>query len=100
MLKVDNKKAITKLANNSFKANKLRNIFAIAAIVLTTVMFTTLFTVGMSMKASLEESTMRQSGGSAHGSFKYLSQDEYDKLRTHKIVEEMEYSIILGVAEN
>lgn len=100
MLKVDNKKAITKLANNSFKANKLRNIFAIAAIVLTTVMFTTLFTVGMSMKASLEESTMRQSGGSAHGSFKYLSQEEYDKLSTHKIIEEMEYSIILGVAEN
>lgn len=100
MLKVDNKKAITKLAKNSFKANKLRNIFAIAAIVLTTVMFTTLFTVGMSMKASLEESTMRQSGGSAHGSFKYLSQEQYDKLKTHKLSENMEYSIILGVAEN
>lgn len=100
MLKVDNKKAIKKLANNSFKANKLRNIFAIAAIVLTTVMFTTLFTVGMSMKASIEESTMRQVGGKAHGSFKYLTKDQYHKLKSHKLSENMEYSIVLGVAEN
>lgn len=100
MIKVDNKKAIKKLANNSFKANKLRNIFAIAAIVLTTVMFTTLFTVGMSMKDSLEESTMRQTGGKAHGSFKYLTQEKYDRLKSHKLSSNMEYSIILGVAEN
>ena len=100
MIKVDNKKAIKKLANNSFKANKLRNIFAIAAIVLTTVMFTTLFTVGMSMKASLEESTMRQTGGKAHGSFKYLTQEQYDRLKGHKLSSNMEYSIVLGIAEN
>ena len=100
MIKVDNKKAIKKLAKNSFKANKLRNIFAIAAIVLTTVMFTTLFTVGMSMKDSLEESTMRQTGGKAHGSFKYLTQEKYDRLKSHKLSSNMEYSIILGVAEN
>lgn len=100
MIKVDNKKAIKKLANNSFNANKLRNIFAIAAIVLTTVMFTTLFTVGMSMKASLEESTMRQTGGKAHGSFKYLTQEQYDRLKGHKLSSNMEYSIVLGIAEN
>ncbi len=100
MIKVENKKAITKLANSSFKANKLRNIFAVFAIVLTTVMFTTLFTVGMSMKKSIEESTMRQVGGSAHGSFKYLSQEEYDTLKNHKSIKDIEFSIVLAIAEN
>lgn len=100
MIKVDNKKAISKLSKSSFKANKLRNTFAVIAIVLTTVMFTTLFTVGMSMKKSIEESTMRQVGGSAHGSFKYLNKEQYDNLKGHKLSRNMEYSIVLGVAEN
>ncbi len=100
MLKVENKKVISNIAKSSFKVNKTRNIFAVVAIVLTTVMFTTFFTIGLSMKDSLEDSTMRQVGGSAHGGFKYLTQEEFDKLKTHKSIKEIQYSIILGFAEN
>ncbi len=100
MLKVKNKKVISNIAKSSFNANKSRNIFAIVAIILTTVMFTTFFTIGISMKACLEDSTMRQVGGSAHGGFKYLTQEEYDKIKTHKSIKEIQYSIILGFAEN
>jgi len=100
MLKVENKKVISNIAKSSFKANKLRNIFAVVAIILTTVMFTTFFTIGLSMKDCIENSTMRQVGGSAHGGFKYLTQEEFDKLKTHKSIKEIQYSIILGFAEN
>lgn len=100
MIKVDNRKCINKISKSSFKGNKLRNIFTIAAIILTTVMFTTLFTVGMSMMSSVEQSTMRQVGGSAHGTFKYLTEEQYNKLKANESVREMEYSIIIGFAEN
>ncbi|MEG3074370.1 MAG: hypothetical protein RR867_09165, partial [Ruthenibacterium sp.] len=73
MLKVNNKKTIRKLAASSFRANKLRNLFAVIAIILTTVLFTGLFTVVGSLLSSMEESTMRQVGSNFHGAFKYLT---------------------------
>lgn len=100
MLKVNNKKTICKLSKNSFKANKLRNVFAIVAIVLTTVLFTGLFTVTSGLIVSMEESTMRQVGSSAHGSFKYLTMEQYDKLKIHTSIKDIFYSSILGIAEN
>ncbi|MEG1968089.1 MAG: ABC transporter permease, partial [Clostridia bacterium] len=100
MLKVNNKKTIRKLAASSFRANKLRNLFAVIAIILTTVLFTGLFTVAGSLLSSMEESTMRQVGSNFHGGFKYLTAEQYDKLKTHPDIKSISYSVVLGVAEN
>lgn len=100
MFKVNNKKTILKLSTSSFKASKMRNLFAVVAIVLTTVLFTGLFTVTSSLLASMEESTMRQVGGSSHGGFKDLTVEQYDKLKTHPSIKEVSYSVVLGIAEN
>lgn len=100
MIMVNNKKAIWQLAKNSFQSNKLRNIFAIVAIVLTTVLFTGLFTVVSSMLATAEENTMRQVGSNAHGGFKALTMEQYDKLKIHKSIKDISYSVVLGIAEN
>lgn len=100
MLKVDNKKSIHLLSKSSFGENKLRNLFAVIAIVLTTVLFTGLFTVAGSLITSMEESTMRQIGGNFHGGFKYLSPEQYDTLKTHPSIKEISYSVVLGVGEN
>lgn len=100
MLKVNNKKTIYLLAKSSFMANKMRNLFAVVAIILTTVLFTGLFTVASSLLASMEESTMRQVGGNSHGGFKYLTMEQYDKLKTHKSIKSISYSGVLGIAEN
>lgn len=100
MIKLKNKKCIKKLANNSFKANKLRNSFSIFAIVLTTVMFTSLIAIGMNLKESLEETTMRQVGTSAHCGFKYLSEEEYELIKKHNSIKDVQFSVILGIAEN
>ncbi|MEG2441667.1 MAG: FtsX-like permease family protein, partial [Acetivibrio sp.] len=100
MIKVNNKKTIRKLAVSSFQANKLRNLFAVISIILTTILFTGLFTVAGSLLSSMEESTMRQVGSNFHGGFKYLTQEQYDKLKTHPDIKSISYSVVLGIAEN
>ena len=73
MLNVNNKKAIRKLSVRSLKNSKTRNIIAVVAIILTAVLFTSVFSVGMSAIDSTQQSTMRQVGTSAHGGFKFLT---------------------------
>lgn len=100
MLKVNSKKSIHLLSKSSFRENKLRNLFAVIAIILTAVLFTGFFTIAGSLIASIEESTMRQVGSNFHGALKYLSQEEYDKLKVHPKIKEISYSVFLGIAEN
>lgn len=100
MLNVNNKRAIAKLANKSYKANKLRNLFAIIAIILTTLLFTTLFTVSINLMKSFEEETMRQVGGRSHAGLKYLTKEQYEKMSTHPLIKEVGYTVVLGFAEN
>jgi putative ABC transport system permease protein len=76
MIKVTNKKAIRNLAYKSFKNNKIRNYIAIIAIALTTILFTTLFTLGMGTVESIQQATMRQAGGDGHAVVKYITDDE------------------------
>lgn len=100
MPKVENKKIINNIARRSFKENKLRNIFAIISVILTMLMFTTLFTVFFSMKSSLEITTMRQSGSSAHGTYKNLTKEQLEIFKSSKNIKQLEYSIYLANVEN
>lgn len=100
MIETRNKKSILSLSLKSLKANKIRNIFAIIAIVLTTILFTSVSTIGMSIIKSLEQSGMRKVGGYSHGSFKFLSQEEFNRIKDHKLIKELGYSIIVSFAEN
>ena len=100
MIKVNNKKYIKRLARNTSKANKMQNIFAIIAIVLTSVLFTGLFTISVSLQRSMEESTMRQSGGSAHGTYKDLTEEQYEILSKSSKIKSISYSVFLGYAKN
>lgn len=100
MYENNNKAVVDKLAKESIKTNRIRNIFTILAIILTTVLFTTVFTIGMSMIKSIEYSTMRQVGGSNHGGFKYLTNQEAEILKQHKDIKEYGIVIPVSIAEN
>lgn len=100
VIKVDNKKTIRHVADTSFKADKMRNLFAVIAVVLTTILFCGLFTIASSLLSSMEESVMRQVGGSGHGGFKYLTEEQYENLKKHPSIKEISYSVVLGMAEN
>lgn len=100
MIRVDNKKTIRHITDTSFRADRMRNLFAVVAISLTTILFCGLFTIASSLLMATEESTMRQVGTSAHGGFKYLTMEQYETLSRHPDIKEISYSVVLGIAEN
>ena len=89
MRKVQNGRCIANISKKSILANKKRNSILLAAIILTTVMLSTLFTVASSLIKSLETATCYQVGTYTHAGFKYLTQEEYDKLQIplHRITD-------------
>ncbi|MCP3780240.1 ABC transporter permease [Paenibacillus sp. MZ03-122A] len=96
MIKVKNSKAVRNLSDKSFKANKTRNIIAIIAIALTTLLFTSLFTMGIGAIESLQQATMRQSGGTAHASLKYINDEEFNQVKDHPLIKEIAYNRLLS----
>ncbi len=97
MIKVANQKVIYRLSFRSFQANKIRNIVAVSAIILTTVLFTSLFTIAVSVNYSTEQQYMRTVGGSAHGSFKYLTKEQVAQFKVHPLIKEYGTSLMLGM---
>lgn len=88
MRKVRNKEVIRRLSDKSFRVNKTRNLIAVVAIALTAMLFSALFSVGIGTVYTFQRQTARQSGGDAHGVFKELTQEEYEKLKVHPLIKE------------
>ena len=88
------------LTRRMFHTNRGRNLVAILAILLTTMMFATLFTLTQSMSRNLVEMTFRQTGYDAQVSLRGLSEEQADLIDGHPDVEELGRSIVLGPAEN
>lgn len=96
MLKVKNSRCISRISARSLQNSRTRNIIAVLAIALTALMITSLFTIGESAINSFQQSTMRQVGTSAHGGFKFLSMEQYDKVAKDPKVKDISYNIIVG----
>ncbi len=96
MYKVNNKKCINNLAFKSFKANKTRNIVAIIAIALTTLLFTSVFTIGAIFIHSYEQYNFKLVGGYAHGSIKNVSYEDIEILKEHSLIDSYGVSQYLG----
>ena len=94
------KPIIRTLTSRSFKSNKTRNLVAILAIVLTTLMFTSLFVLSQSMVKNLQEMNFQQAGYNSHLTFSSLTDAEMDKITAHEAVKDWGKSIVIGVAEN
>ena len=88
------------LIERMFRANRGRNLVAILAILLTTMMFTTLFTLTQSMRRNLVEMTFRQTGYDAQASMRGLTEEQADLIADHPDVAELGRSLVLGLAEN
>lgn len=97
-MKVKNKRCIRNLSFKQLKAAKTRNFIAIFAIALTTMLFTSLFTIVMSLNASYEEYTFRQMGGYSHGTFKEVDDEKIEALSGHKRVKEYGLRTVCGFA--
>lgn len=62
MLKNNNQEVLRRLSRRLLKMNRMRNIFAVLAIILTTFMFTTIFSIGISLIHNLSVMQMRRVG--------------------------------------
>lgn len=100
MFKIANQKVLRHLSIKSFHYDKTRNLIAVLAIALTTILFTTLFTISSGMVETFQNETMRQSGGSAHASLKYLSWEQYEKIKKHPLIKEVGLNVCVAMADN
>lgn len=87
-MNVKNKSCIRRLGFKQLTAAKTRNAIAIFAIALTTLLFTSLFTISLSINSSFEEYQFREAGGYCHGNFKEVDDEKVEALSNHGKVKE------------
>lgn len=82
-MNVKNRNVVRRLGFRQFKASGMRNLIAVVAVSLTALLFTSLFTIAMSITKSYEEYNFRQAGGYCHGTFKEVNQEQIEKITAH-----------------
>lgn len=87
------------LNRRTFRQNKGRNLVAVLAIILTTLMFTTLFVLSQSMSRNMIEMTFRQTGYDGQVSFKSITEEQAAKIAAHPDVAETGYSMVVGIGQ-
>lgn len=98
MIHVRNQKCIRHISFRNMKTGKTRNVIAILAISLTSILFTAIFTVAMSIVYGYEQSNFRQVGGYSHGAFKYLTWEQLEELREDPFIKEQGIRRYLGMS--
>lgn len=96
----NNSNAIKAISRKSFKSNKTRNIVAIIAIFLMTLLFTSVFTVAGVMLHAVQQQNFRQAGSYAHGSLKDLLFEDVKILSTHPLINKYGLKKMLGFMGN
>ena len=97
MLNVANRGCIRRLGFRSMGAAKTRNIVAVLAIALTTVLFTSLFTIASSINYSFQQENFRQAGGDYHATVKDITWEQVEELRTDPLIQEGVARLFLGM---
>lgn len=99
-MNVANRKCIRTLSLKSTKAARSRNLIAVLAIALTALLFTSLFTVAFSINDSFQQANFRQVGGWSHGTFKYMTQEQFDALKTDPLIKQYGLRRFVGMPKS
>ena len=99
-MKVKNKAYIRRLAKNILNANKSRRNILLLAIALTSILFTSLFSVALGLGKSIETQTMKTVGSISHGSFKELSDEDISILSKDKDINEFSIREKVGILDD
>jgi len=97
-MRVANRKCIRRLAFKNLRSAKLRNLITIIAIALTTILFTTLFTIALSIVENFQQSNFRQVGGSFHGIFKELTKEQFEEIKDDPLIKKWGLRRVAGLA--
>ena len=99
-MKVKNKAYIRHLAKNILNANKIRRNILLLAIALTSILFTSLFSVALGLGKSMETQTMKTIGAISHGSFKELSDEDVEILTHDKDIKDFSVREKVGILDD
>lgn len=100
MLSNNNRAFVRSLSWNCLKTSKNRNIIAVIAIILTTMLFTSLATILEGSEQTSKEQMIRTSGSRFMMSVKYISQEASDELMQDPAFSKVGKLQYLGSAEN
>lgn len=92
----NNKEIIKKITKRSLKTNKVRNIFAILAIVLTTFMISSVFSIGISFVKNYQTMNIRLAKTTADISLDKPTSEQINKLNSLDIFKSTGISILAG----
>lgn len=99
-MKVKNKAYIRRLSKSILNANKSRRNILLLAIALTSILFTSLFSVALGLGKSMETQTMKTIGTISHGSFKELSDKDISILSKDKDIKEFSIREKVGILDD
>ena len=99
-MKVKNKAYIVRLSKSILNANKSRRNILLLAIALTSILFTSLFSVALGLGKSMENQTMKTVGTISHGSFKELSDKDINILSKDKDIKEFSIREKVGILDD
>ncbi|QQZ61861.1 ABC transporter permease [Paenibacillus sonchi] len=100
MISTNNRKIVTRLSLKSLKASPMRNVAVICAVILTTLLITSIFTMVLSLNKSMELTQMKTVGSDFHGGFKYLTPAQAETLKKHSSIREYGVSLNAGDLRN
>ncbi len=83
---------VKKLSDRYFKADKSRNRIAIAAILLTTILFTTIFTLGSGLMDTVQDQNIRKAGGDGQAVLNYISDEVYNDVADSALIDRIAYT--------
>lgn len=96
----NNTEVIKRLSKRYFKKNRIRNLAAILAIMLTAFLFTSITSLVFSMSSSIQLSMQMQKGSKADGDIRYLTEEQYEELQNSDFIKEAGCRRFVGFASN
>lgn len=96
----DTNAIIKKLTKKSLKTNKRRNFFLVMAIVLTTLLIGSVFSIGMSLLESVKMEQIRFAGTLAHAAVGHPTAEQIERLQQLDYVKKVGTGNSVGVVEN
>lgn len=98
MFSNNNNSVLKLLVKKDLQAKKSRNIVTILAIVLTTILFTTIFTMGSGMIDTIKEQNIRKNGGDGQVSISMINDEIFNKIKNHSSISKIGYAMLVGDA--
>ena len=92
----NNKEVIKRITNRSLRTNKIRNTFAVLAIVLTTFMISTIFSIGVSFAKNYKTMNLRIQGTTANVYLAKPTEVQINKIRNLNLAKDIGYEINAG----